>query len=129
MPLNRFIDHVLGNPTHTPAVIFGAGNKLRPDGPYLDLYQEFRGALQQARRVVIIGYSFSDEHVNELLRRWVTSSRSYRVMRVSLFEPGARMPVAEGWSVGQRHAHLQVVTGAAAAVMDDLLRDDPELLK
>jgi hypothetical protein len=54
------------------ALLFGHGNaKLRADGPFLPLLAQFESQLAAANRLVIIGYSFRDTHINEILRRWV----------------------------------------------------------
>ena len=54
-----------------PAVIFGQRGKLRTDGPYLDLLASFIDALHDAEHLLVIGYSFRDDHVNEVLRKWI----------------------------------------------------------
>lgn len=46
-------------------------NKLTGAGPYVDLLSEFRRDLVDTERLVVIGYSFRDDHVNDILARWV----------------------------------------------------------
>lgn len=58
-------------PNREPAVIFGQRGKLRAEGPFLGLLAEFEKALSLRTRVVAIGYSFRDDHVNEVLSRWL----------------------------------------------------------
>jgi hypothetical protein len=53
-----------------PALVFGAREKLRAAGPFLSLLGEFERLLEDADRLVVIGYSFRDGHVNEVIRRW-----------------------------------------------------------
>lgn len=53
-----------------PALIFGQRGKLRAEGPFLGLLAEFERELSCVTRLVVIGYSFRDDHVNEILRRW-----------------------------------------------------------
>lgn len=55
----------------TPGVIFGAGNKLRVEGPYLDLLLAFRDRLTVTDTLHICGYSFRDEHINHLILTWI----------------------------------------------------------
>jgi hypothetical protein len=55
---------------YEPAIVFGAGNKLRYYGPFLDLMRAFTDALYTAEYVVTIGYGFRDPHINEALRIW-----------------------------------------------------------
>ncbi|MDZ7734560.1 MAG: SIR2 family protein [Acidimicrobiia bacterium] len=54
-----------------PAVIFGQGNKLTAEGPYLDLLAQFRDDLRSVSHLLVLGYSFRDDHVNEIIRRWL----------------------------------------------------------
>jgi NAD-dependent SIR2 family protein deacetylase len=52
-------------------LLFGQREKLRVEGPFLDLLAEFRERLRRARVVVVIGYSFGDAHVNHYLTQWL----------------------------------------------------------
>lgn len=54
-----------------PAVIYGRRGKLRADGPFLDLREELLRALWKSTCLVVVGYAFGDEHVNEVIRRWL----------------------------------------------------------
>jgi hypothetical protein len=54
-----------------PALVFGQRGKLRADGPFLGLLAEFEALLENANRLVVIGYSFRDAHVNEVIQRWI----------------------------------------------------------
>jgi hypothetical protein len=57
-----------------PAVVFGQRGKLQAAGPFLGLLAEFEKLLANAKRLVVIGYSFRDEHVNEVIARWTAES-------------------------------------------------------
>jgi hypothetical protein len=54
-----------------PALIFGRRGKLRAEGPFLGLLTEFEDQLHRSVRLIAVGYSFRDDHVNEILRRWI----------------------------------------------------------
>jgi hypothetical protein len=54
-----------------PAIVFGQRNKLRPDGPFLDLLREFREELKRSSHLVVIGYSFRDAHINQYIADWL----------------------------------------------------------
>jgi hypothetical protein len=54
-----------------PAIVFGQRGKLRAEGPFLNLLHEFDTSLMTAQHLVVVGYSFRDEHVNECVRRWI----------------------------------------------------------
>lgn len=68
---------------HTPAVVFGEGNKLQADGPFLPLFIEFSRRLETTDRLLIVGYSFRDDHVNAVLRRWMNTSDRRRAYVVT----------------------------------------------
>jgi hypothetical protein len=67
-----------------PAIVFGQRGKLRTDGPFLELLAEFESALIRATELLIIGYSFRDEHVNEYIRRWINADP---IRRLTLIDP------------------------------------------
>jgi len=54
-----------------PAVIYGRRGKLRPQGPFLDLRAEFARCLNDTDCLAVVGYSFQDDHVNEVVRAWL----------------------------------------------------------
>ncbi|ASK89760.1 SIR2 family protein [Sphingorhabdus sp. SMR4y] len=69
------------------SMIFGGQDgKLRVDGPFLNLRYEFEKSLNKSNRLIIIGYSFSDAHINSILRRWVASRNKAKMIIVN---PGA----------------------------------------
>jgi hypothetical protein len=109
-----------------PGIIFGAGNKLRPDGPYLDLYVEFKQTLWQARRLILIGYGWMDEHVNEVIRRWLHVP-SPRTFRVSSLNSTVLPSEQQGWVVGTDKVIVQVETGPAKVTMPALVRPSSRL--
>jgi hypothetical protein len=79
IPVER-IQRVSGKVPSRPAVIFGAGNKLRASGPYLDLLRLFNESLDDSDSLLVVGYSFRDEHVNALLTNWLNADRSRRLV-------------------------------------------------
>lgn len=69
-------------PTGNAALIFGAGNKLRVEGPYLDLLLSFRDRLNSTRCLEVCGYSFRDRHVNHIIRTWLSRHDDARLIIV-----------------------------------------------
>jgi hypothetical protein len=67
--------------------IFGAGNKLRADGPWPALFRKFGDLLEDTDLLVVVGYSFRDPHVNESILRWIGSSRQRRILNVDPVTP------------------------------------------
>jgi hypothetical protein len=70
---------------YRPAVVFGGGNKLTAEGPFLSLLTLFAEQLERADSLVIVGYSFRDSHVNELITRWVIGGGE---RRIAVIDPG-----------------------------------------
>jgi hypothetical protein len=57
-----------------PAIIFGQRNKLTAEGPFLDLLIAFREELRKVNKLIIIGYSFHDEHINTYIMNWLANN-------------------------------------------------------
>ena len=68
-----------------PALIFGDRQKLSADYPFFDMFLAFRDALQKARSVLVIGYSFRDDHVNSALRAWFSRDDAHNL---EIVDPG-----------------------------------------
>ncbi len=62
-----------------PLVVFGARGKLRADGPFLELFSAAKVAMESADELIVVGYSFRDDHVNELIRGWLARSTERRL--------------------------------------------------
>lgn len=69
-----------------PAIIFGGRNKLTARGPFLDSLLAWRSALDACRNLIIVGYSFGDDHLNALLEGWWR--RSTETKRIVIVDPG-----------------------------------------
>ena len=69
-----------------PALVFGARNKLKPNGPFLSLLSEFEDQLRASERLIVVGYSFRDDHINETIRRWTREDKRHTV---TLIDPRA----------------------------------------
>jgi hypothetical protein len=70
-----------------PAVVFGHRGKLTAQGPFLELLGQFAQALDAATRLVIVGYSFRDEHINEYVRRWANGDDARSIVVVDPLFP------------------------------------------
>jgi hypothetical protein len=73
-----------------PAVLFGGGAKLRFDGPFLAILLEWAERMKQTGTLLVIGYSFRDEHVNEVIRTWFNESHAARVVLLDPNDPRRR---------------------------------------
>jgi hypothetical protein len=65
-----------------PAVVFGEAGKLRSEGPYLELLLAWATQLKRATDLLVVGYSFRDDHVNEFIARWFVSDPTRRIVLV-----------------------------------------------
>lgn len=77
-------DHKVSAPTRR-ALIFGQHQTLSAEFPFFDAYLAFRDALDAARSVVVVGYSFRDAHVNAALRVWFASATANQL---AIVDPG-----------------------------------------
>jgi hypothetical protein len=68
-----------------PAIVFGRRDKLRAEGPFLSLLAELEAHLRQVRRLIIVGYSFRDEHINEVIKRWTAEDDANHLL---VIDPG-----------------------------------------
>lgn len=83
-PVLNVLSHDVGNrERETKAVIFGNRNKLTTEGPFLALLMAFRQFLENTDRVTIIGYSFRDAHINDLLVEWINSNIKNKLRIIS----------------------------------------------
>lgn len=55
-------------------VIFGGGNKLTAEGPFLDVLQKFKRLLWERSHLLTVGYSFRDVHINYLIEHWFAAN-------------------------------------------------------
>jgi hypothetical protein len=79
--LNRSLQiEILDDISPDPALIFGAGNKLRAEGPYLDLLLSFRNWLNDCNELEICGYSFRDTHINALILSWFSQKPEAKII-------------------------------------------------
>lgn len=68
-------------------VVFGQRGKLRANGPFLAMLVEFEDFLRNTDRLVVVGYSFRDDHINEVIGQWIASSSD---PRLTLIDPALR---------------------------------------
>lgn len=66
-----------------PSLIFGGQNKLTASGPFLDLLMMFRNQLFDSKELIVIGYSFADQHINDLIEEWLAGSSDSKITIVS----------------------------------------------
>lgn len=67
------------------ALIFGQRGKVRADGPFLAMLRGFDDFLSHSKRLVVVGYSFRDEHINGAIRRWYNDTTT---PQLTIIDPG-----------------------------------------
>jgi hypothetical protein len=70
-----------------PVLAFGSRNKLKPEGPFLSLLSEFEEKLAETDHLIVVGYSFRDDHINAVIARW---TREDKERKVALVDPSPR---------------------------------------
>jgi hypothetical protein len=112
---------------YRPLLIFGTAYKLSPREPFLTLAYHFARGTLVAPLLVIIGYSFGDEHINEMIRQAMKKNRRLRVVVVS---PNAKVLVDRQEFLALQPRVKTIERAAKAALNDrDIARQVQELLK
>jgi len=115
----------------TPAVIFGAGNKLRAGGPYLALLREFEQSLDDSQALLVVGYSFRDEHVNAILTSWMNTDEARRMVILDISaDRFAQLPELAplllghylGWLSTERPHRVKLVKSSVDDGLADAIR-------
>ena len=65
-----------------PLLIFGTAHKLSPREPFLTMTYSFAQRVLNTTILAIVGYSFGDEHVNQIIRQGVEKNPKLRVLVV-----------------------------------------------
>lgn len=109
-----------------PLLIFGTVHKLSPREPFLTLAYHFARGTLDAPVLVIIGYSFGDRHVNEIIRQAMKKNRRLRVVVVS---PKAKLLINQQDFLARQPRVTPIVAGAKIALNDsEVARRVRELL-
>jgi hypothetical protein len=64
-----------------PWIVLGSREKLQASGPFLDLLSTWRASLLDIDHLIVIGYSFRDDHINDAIGGWLERDDS-RVITV-----------------------------------------------
>jgi hypothetical protein len=110
-----------------PLLIFGTAHKLSPREPFLTLAYHFARGTLDASVLAIIGYSFGDEHVNEIIRQAMKKNRRLRVIVVS---PDAELVIARQEFLARQPRVTSIAAKAKVALNDsEVARRVRDLLK
>lgn len=124
----------LGN--HSPAIVIGDREKLGGDGPTLALMREFEHRLEKADRLVAVGYSFSDDHINAVIRNWINTGtkRSLTVVDPSWpkaptgFQSDLVSGLISSYGYGSKSLppRMNVIRKTAARGIDEAIAQGPD---
>ena len=77
----------IADPTHNrrPVMVIGDREKLETEGPTLALLAAFEHSLEHVDRLVVVGYSFADDHVNRIITGWLNGEDDRKLV---VLDPG-----------------------------------------
>jgi hypothetical protein len=110
-----------------PQLIFGTAHKLSAREPFLTLTYHFSQRVLRTKVLAIVGYSFGDEHVNQIIEQGLKKNGRLRLVVVS--------PKADELVHGQRfldrNPRVSTIVGAAKTALNERLLTDrlSEVLK
>ncbi len=114
-----------------PAIVIGDREKLENDGPTLALLHAFQVALSRADRLVVVGYSFGDAHINTALRDWINGDAE---RTLTVLDPGwpredrsdsFRSRLTRDLALGPGRPRLHVVRTSTKAGLQRALQEHP----
>lgn len=77
----------------TPTVIFGSGSKATPFSAFPALTRKLHDWLDEAELLVVVGYSFRDQHVDAAIYRWASLDPNRRIV---VIDPYPRRDIPQG---------------------------------
>lgn len=112
---------------HRPLLIFGTSHKLSAREPFLSLAYHFSQCVLKTAVLVIVGYSFGDAYINEIIEQGVRRNAKLKMVVVS---PDAEERIARNPLLNQK-ARVKPIRKRAREALDDssLLTRVRELLK
>lgn len=126
--------------TDKPLIVIGDREKLDTDGPTLQLMRAFEDALNKAGHLVVVGYSFGDRHVDNVIRNWLTGDEkrtvtildpSWPIPQQMVIGPSSELSLRDGLrfisgqSLKFAPGRVRVVRKKAAVGLAEALRERP----
>jgi NAD-dependent SIR2 family protein deacetylase len=81
-PRHENADTIQGDDTR-PHLVFGTAHKLSAKEPFLTLAYYFSKATLQTQILAVVGYSFADEHVNQIIEQGMKKNANLRLIVAS----------------------------------------------
>ncbi|MCL4853701.1 MAG: SIR2 family protein [Bryobacteraceae bacterium] len=118
-PRHENADTIQGDDTR-PHLIFGTAHKLSAREPFLTLAYHLAQKTLQTRILAIVGYSFGDEHVNQIVEQAMKKNANLRVLVIS---PDAESTVKDQRFLDRNPRVTIIATDAETALNRKHLRD------
>lgn len=74
-----------------PLIVFGSGPKIQSYDPFLSLLGGFRNALKSSNLFVVVGYSFQDKYINNILIQSLSAGLNKKMIVVDPSNPKEAM--------------------------------------
>jgi hypothetical protein len=103
-----------------PTLIFGTAHKLSAREPFLTLAYQFAQCVLKAQILAIVGYSFGDEHVNQIIEQGLKKNDRLRIIVVS---PRAQESIRKEKFLDRYPRVFPVEASAKVAFNECLLRN------
>lgn len=72
-----------------PLIVFGSGPKIQSYDPFLTLLSSFRTRLKEANLFIVVGYSFQDKYINNILIQSLSAGLNRKMIVVDPAEHGS----------------------------------------
>lgn len=120
-----------------PWIVVGDREKLSTDGPMLQLMRAAEDALSHASNLVVVGYSFGDRHINNIIRDWMLGDPARTLVMVDIDWTQRAMSEFCGslisvYGANKRHkreSRIVFLEGTAANCLEQALDATPFELK
>jgi len=66
-----------------PLLIFGTDQKLTGRDPFLTLFYHFSNALRECAAIIVVGYSFGDPHINQIVEQRFRENLDLRMLVIA----------------------------------------------
>jgi SIR2-like domain len=105
-----------------PLVIFGTAHKLAPTDPFLHLSYTFSECVKAVSAIVIIGYGFGDDYVNQIILQGLSRDSRKRMIVVGRTAADAQNTFQKRFSQAEIFldaGRVEFVEGGARKVLND----------
>lgn len=110
----------------TPWIVVGDREKLSTDGPMLAIMRAAEDALKRCSKLVVIGYSFGDKHVNHMVRDWMLGDDDRTLVIVDPSWDGPEAGDFQGSLIDEYGADFELKRESRLVVLEGYAKDSIE---